>query len=387
MFRLASALAEIFPEARSRVVAILVCLVFAAGIGMWLTEYLDASPGTWLQRRISFSRSGSVIEIEPGIYHKRIQIRKSVTLTTKEHPRSVTLSSIVVDGKCQVTIRHIDTYGVHITGSADVLLENVSVSSSKLCLSISDQSDVTARRCRFSGSISNGTLVMDDAQFEAADCTWGRNLQAGIAVRGSASVELQDCHITANRMNGLVLEDCASVKLNRCRVSHTGGDVFAMSLRSLSQWGTGIWIQDDAQLVAYESKISDNARNGVRVTDTATLEMQSSIITQNGSRLAFSSRAGDPSSSEPITLSDYGLGVLMSGACTVWLNDCDISSNLRGGVALHTEDCIQEPRLPEASDSMSIRFSNTGNRIAAPGEFGANHEFDCCPESLCAETN
>jgi|GEM_PF-3401075 hypothetical protein len=374
-------LKEIFPEPRQRILALCIVVVFIAAC---IVPKPGAPRISGLQRRINFALPGAVLRIEPDDYHQMIQIRKSITLEPTEDARYAYPSSIVVDGNCQVTLRDIRTHAVHINGSAEVLLENVRVNSSKLCLSVSDQSRVTAVRCGFSGSISNGTSVTDQAQFRAEDCTWEGNLQAGIVASGSSVVELQRCFLTSNRKSGMVLENEAFATIDECRVSRTGDDASPTLLRSCSQWGTGIRVQGDAELYIERSTISGSARNGVEVADTATVNMQSTIITENGNRQAFEVIAEESVAQESTATGNYGLGVLISGDCDVSISDCEISSNLRGGIALRNAECINEQSQVENLSVARIQFVGTGNRIIPPGLPGGNLEFDCCPGTLCA---
>ncbi len=270
---------------------------------------ITVTPGESIQAAIDSAIPGATITIEPGIYRETLDIQKSVTLQgwgpdVVIKPVNSQVGILVhSDEEIAVNIQWLTvraaSIGVDVRGNARLQFEAGDVTDCGTGLLVEENANVTADQVR----LLNDGIAM--------------------AVTGSGSARLTDCHLE----------------------NSTGSD-------------TALLVMDDASVTLESSFVRNNAGNGIRLANRATLTLVDGLIDGNGLD-----------------------GTLLWDQSTLHMTGSKFYSNLGYGIRALSGEC------PTSDGTLGESFSGTitgyGNFFADPeNELVGNKLGKFCPEDL-----
>ena len=257
-------------------------------------------PGDYptLQEAVDAIAPGGTITLAPGTYETGLTIWKSVTIrgagrdqTVLQSPEGTWLGVSVIAGVSGVVVEEMsvrraefgleifgqaelrqldilahDGIGVKVVGSAQVIINDCTISEDEKGILVTDLAQVTLIGCTVSKSEWAGLEMQDSTRVTLTECTISGNDTFGLRVWDSAQVALTDCNITGQRGDGILVSQSTQVTLTECTVSGNKDG--------------GINVNDSAQVTLTGCTISGNG-DGILVYDVAWMKVRNCVISDN----------------------------------------------------------------------------------------------------------
>jgi parallel beta-helix repeat protein len=367
-----------------------------------LSSQIQAQPGcvvtVWagesIQKAIDRVSPGTVICLAEGTWEENLRIEKSLTLRGAGRERSVIKGKdegkaiiwIYSNSEIQVTLEGLTITepkyirGVHIGGSAKVLIRDSQISRSRGDgIFITDQARVSLSNSSISGNDSSGlwvnsvlgllfgspqvelvattvlgnklygvqvSSVLGAPQMKVENSTITQNGDVGLSVFGylfgSPKVDLLESTISENGLWGLEVIGQAEVRIENSVISNNeagmslGGSAKVLLVSTtISKNKRGIDVNQSADASLKECIVSENRNLGISVQNSAKVSLQHCIVSRNGDLGGFhvfgSAKVTIESSS---VFENDECGFLIGDASQVHLRETNISGNGRDGLSV-----------------------------------------------------
>ncbi|WP_327111233.1 right-handed parallel beta-helix repeat-containing protein [Streptomyces sp. NBC_01341] len=338
---------------------------------------------------------GAVIHVQPGVYRETLSLDAAVTVLAEKGPGTVRIAaphgpalsvsgggpvlrdisfegapsggpSVLIGGgtpvleQCTMTGGGIEVIrdataelrsctvedtvqsGVHVTGTAHVVLEDCVVrSAAGHGLALSDAARAEVRRTTLERFTGCGVVMAGESLATFDECTVRHTRDAAVLVHTPARLLMRECRLHDTRAQGLVMADGPGItapaepgadrasaaagreepqiRLEKCEVFRTGhegvlaGGEAALRLRDChvrDTGGAGVIAAGACRVELDGTRVVDVPGTGLAALDSAELSVKGGTVARTGAN-----------------------GVHGTGTCTVRLTECEISTT--GFTALH----------------------------------------------------
>jgi len=287
---------------------LLVCMILTA---FTITHIFaqDASANFDVQAAIEDASSGDTIVIPAGTYTDPITIDKELTLDGRDAVLEIKSNrpAIQIDTSKAVVLRNLQIlqraetkpqqgdrpYAVYIY-EGDVLIEDCtfkgtgSSAASPCAVLATEQSILNIKNSRFDGF--NFTIQFgNESSGSVEGCLIMNPGHCGITVAGSSEVSLTRNIVTGSRYHGIrctggeIIADSNLVIANRNRGFYLGNkSAFGtLSNNLIIDNATGINVFANSKLSIINNVIIGSSYAGLAIIDTATVDFENNVITQN----------------------------------------------------------------------------------------------------------
>ncbi len=345
-----------------------------------------------IQKMIERAGVGDTVLVPPGVYQEDLVIEKSITLRgeggSPEETRIVgndseqAVINIESDEDIKVNVQNItvvnaqmecistyigiriigsaivaieDTeiinptnhwsgmFGLHISGGAQVNLENCQIANyDEDALVVKDSANVNLNRCHIHHSTKNGITVSNSAQVLATNCEIYSNDISIVAGEGSPKLTLADCELYQNGSQApvLLVENSAEITINGCTfyrnyessISVEGAAQAVITDSRMTE--TGISVGESAQATITSCSIAHGYHQGIRIWGEALATIKDVQLSDNDLTVSGSSKV----TVTDCTISRGEFKVSYSGQVTV--TNCTISGSEDNGVTVSGEGAV-----------------------------------------------
>lgn len=236
-------------------------------------------PHQSIQQAVNSAVEGAVICLSPGTFKETIKINKSLTLrgagmedtTIKSEVTVLAVVHIESDANIGVGITDLaiagfeQTDGIYISGDgqARVTLRRISIfDNGGDGLFIDNSAQVSLINSQISGNGAGGIFLFarKPARINIQNSQVSDSFFYGLVVDGASQATLIDSVISSNRLGGILILESANVQV-QASIIKDNGIGYPCSLRNW--FCNGIEIRDQAHLMLDNSSIKDNADWGV----------------------------------------------------------------------------------------------------------------------------